>query len=158
MSATSSAALRHRPVFTSSLAYKDSRAAIQWLQAAFGFEPSMILTDAEGRIVHAEMSFGDGAVMIGGEWADWTRSPLSLDGKNSQRVHVFVPNGIDDHYRRAQQAGARIIMQLAEQFYGDRTYVATDLEGHHWTFAQPVRNVPMEEMERATGFTFEKFT
>lgn len=145
-----------RQVFIPSVAYKDNRAALEWLQAAFGFEPSEVLTDSQGTIVHAQMTFGEGVVMIGGEWADWTRSPLSLGGKNSQRVHVYLRDGIEEHYRRARQAGARIIVELADQFYGDRTYVATDPEGHYWTFAQPVRNVSRDEMERATGFKFEK--
>ena len=48
-------------------------------------------------------------------------------------------------------------MEPADQFYGDRTYTAADLEGHYWTFSQPVRNVSNEEMERDTGFNFNKF-
>jgi|SRR6185437_9491256 len=144
-----------RPVFIPSIAYRDSRAALKWLQAAFGFKPSEILTDSQGNIVHAEMRFGDGVVMIGGEWADWTRSPASLGGKNSQRIHVHLHDGIEEHYHRSRKAGARVIVELADQFYGDRTYVATDLEGHYWTFAQPVRAVSRQEMERASGFKFE---
>lgn len=42
-----------------------------------------------------------------------------------------------------------------DQFYGDRTYIAADLEGHHWTFSQPLRAVSNEEMEQASGFKFE---
>jgi uncharacterized glyoxalase superfamily protein PhnB len=145
-----------RPSFIPSLAYRDNRAALAWLESAFGFEPSEVLTDAQGNIVHAEMSHGDGVVMIGGEWADWTRSPASLGGKNTQRVHVRLDHGIDVHCARARQAGARIVMEPADQFYGDRTYVAADLEGHYWTFSQPVRSVSREEMERATGFTFKR--
>jgi hypothetical protein len=49
-------------------------------------------------------------------------------------------------------------MEPADQFYGDRTYTAADLEGHYWTFSQPVRNVSNEEMERDTGFNFNKLT
>ena len=101
------------------------------------------------------MSHGDGVVMIGGEWADWTRSPSSLGGKNTQRVHVRIEHGIDEHCARARQAGAKVVMEPADQFYGDRTYIATDLEGHYWTFSQPVRTVSKEEMESATGFKFE---
>ena len=149
-------AASHRPSFIPSLAYKDNRAALAWLQKAFGFEPSEVLTDAEGNIVHAEMTYGDGVVMIGTEWADWTRSPTSMGGKNTQRVHVRIERGIDEHYARARQAGAKIVMEPADQFYGDRTYVATDLEGHYWTFAQPVRDVSRQEMENATGFKFER--
>ncbi len=145
-----------RPSFIPALAYKDNRAALQWLQKAFGFEPSEVLTDAEGKIVHAEMSHGDGIVMIGTEWTDWTRSPASLDGKNTQRVHVRIERGLDEHCARARQAGAKIVMEPADQFYGDRTYIAADLEGHYWTFSQPVREVSTQEMEKATGFKFER--
>ncbi len=143
-----------RPAFIPSLIYRDNAAALAWLEAAFGFEPSMILTDAAGHIVHAEMSFGEGVVMIGNEWADWTRSPASVQGKNTQRVHVHLERGIDEHCARARAAGARIVMEPADQFYGDRTYIAADLDGHHWTFAQPVRQVSWQDMEAASGFRF----
>ena len=145
-----------RPAFIPSLVYKDNRAAIEWLQKAFGFEPSEVLTDAEGHVVHAEMTHEDGIVMIGNEWADWTRSPASIGGKNTQRIHVRLQRGIDEHCARARQAGARIVMEPADQFYGDRSYLAADLEGHHWTFSQPVRNVSREDMEKATGFKFRQ--
>jgi uncharacterized glyoxalase superfamily protein PhnB len=146
----------HRPAFIPSLAYRDNRTALTWLQNAFGFEPSEILTDSSGNIVHAEMTHGNGIVMIGTEWADWTRSPASLGGKNSQRVHVRIENGIDGHCDRARQAGARIVKEPEDQFYGERTYIAVDLEGHYWTFSQPVRTVSREEMEKASGFRFER--
>lgn len=87
------------------------------------------------------MTYDGGVVMIGSEWADWTRSPTSLGGKNTQRVHVLIQRDIDDHCARAKRAGAKIVMEPADQFYGHRTYVATDLEGHYWSFAQPVRNI-----------------
>lgn len=143
-----------RPFFIPSLAYKNNRAALDWLQKAFGFETSEALTDAQGNIVHAEMTYGDGVVMIGTEWADWTRSPASLGGKNTQRVHVRVDRGLDEHCARARAAGAKIVIEPTDQFYGDRTYVATDLEGHYWTFSQHVRDVSNQEMEQATGFKF----
>jgi uncharacterized glyoxalase superfamily protein PhnB len=144
-----------RPSFIPSLVYKDSLVALRWLQTAFGFEPSEVLTDADGKIVHAEMTHGDGVVMIGSEWADWTRSPASLGGKNTQRVHVRIERGIDEHCARARRAGAKVVKEPEDQFYGDRTYIAADLEGHHWTFSQRVRNVSNEEMEKESGFKFE---
>jgi uncharacterized glyoxalase superfamily protein PhnB len=145
-----------RPTFIPALAYKDNRAALEWLRSAFGFEVSELLTDAQGNIVHAEMTHNEGVVMIGSEWADWTRSPVSLGGKNTQRVHVRIERGIDEHCARARQAGARIVVEPADQFYGDRTYIAADLEGHYWTFSQPVRTVSKQEMEQATGFKFDR--
>jgi uncharacterized glyoxalase superfamily protein PhnB len=144
-----------RPAFIPSLAYRDNRAALEWLQRAFGFEASEVLTDSTGAIVHAEMSHGDGVVMIGGEFADWARSPASVDGKNTQRVHVRIERDIDAHCARARQAGAAIAREPADQFYGERSYIAVDLEGHHWTFSQPIRQVSKEEMEKSSGFKFK---
>jgi uncharacterized glyoxalase superfamily protein PhnB len=128
-----------RPAFISSVIYKDNRAALAWLERAFGFEPSYILVDDKDQIVHAEMSWGDGVVMVGKEWADWTRSPADLGGANTQRIHVRIEKDIDGHCARAKAAGATIMAEPSDQFYGDRTYAAIDLEGHRWTFAQTVR-------------------
>src|ERR1700689_1898042 len=82
-----------RPAFIPSVIYRDNRAALKWLQNAFGFEASEVLTAANGDIVHAEMSHDDGVIMIGSEFAEWTRSPASMGGKNTQRVHVRLARG-----------------------------------------------------------------
>jgi uncharacterized glyoxalase superfamily protein PhnB len=144
-----------RPAFIPSLVYKDNRAALKWLREAFGFEVSEVLTDSQDNIVHAEMTFADGVIMIGNEWIAWTRSPQSIGGSNTQRVHVRLDKGIDEHCARARTAGAKIEMEPADQFYGARTYMAVDLEGHHWTFSQTVKDVSFAEMERASGFKFK---
>ena len=147
-----------RPAFISSVIYKDNRAALKWLQKAFGFEPSEVLTDAKDNIVHAEMTHGDGVIMISNEFTSWARSPDSVGGTNTQRVHVRLEKGIDEHCARARAAGAKVAMDPADQFYGDRTYSAMDLEGHHWTFSQTVKAVTFAEMEQATGFKFKPLT
>ena len=144
-----------RPTFIPSVVYKDNRAAMKWLQKAFGFEPSMVLTDSQDNIVHAEMSFGDGVVMIGSEYFSWTKSPTAVGGVNTQRIHVRLEKGIDEHCARARAAGAKIVGEPADQFYGDRTYGAQDPEGHHWTFTQASKTVSVEDMEKATGFKFK---
>jgi uncharacterized glyoxalase superfamily protein PhnB len=118
----------------------------------------MVLTDAKDNIVHAEMSYGEGTVMISNEFTSWAKSPDSVGGANTQRVHVRLDKGIDEHCARARQAGATIVGEPSDQFYGDRVYSARDPEGHHWTFAQPIRTVSVDEMERATGFKFKSLT
>jgi uncharacterized glyoxalase superfamily protein PhnB len=143
-----------RPAFISSVVYRDNRAALEWLQKAFGFDVAGVFTDSKGNIAHAEMSHADGIVMIGNEFFDWTKSPASIGGMNTQRIHVRLESGIDEHCAHARQAGAKIIAEPNDQFYGDRTYSARDLEGHYWTFAQPVRNVTTAEMEKTSGLTF----
>jgi uncharacterized glyoxalase superfamily protein PhnB len=144
-----------RPAFIPSVIYKDSRTALKWLQDSFAFDPSEVLTDSKDNIVHAEMTHDDGVIMIGSEFASWAKSPASVGGSNTQRVHVRLTAGIDEHCERARRAGARIVMEPADQFYGDRTYMAVDHEGHHWTFSQAVKQVSNTDMEKATGFRFQ---
>jgi uncharacterized glyoxalase superfamily protein PhnB len=140
-----------QPPFRASVIYQDDRAAIDWLAQAFGFETSLIITDDTGKIVHAEMKFRDASIMIAREWSDVTRSPKALGGKNTQQLHVQLPGDIDAHCARARAAGATIVQDPSDQFYGDRTYRAMDPEGHIWTFGQTVKVVSMAEMEQASG-------
>ncbi len=144
-----------RPAFASAVFYKDPVAALQWLEKAFGFERVMVITDAQGKLVHSEMKFGDGYIMVGSEWTDFIASPASAGGRNTQTTHVHMNDGIGAHYERARAAGAVILREPADQFYGDRNYMARDPEGHVWTFAQTVRAVSREEAERASGLKIE---
>ncbi len=144
-----------RPTFGSSLVYVDPRAAIEWLELAFGFEKTMLIEDDENNVVHSEMSFGNGYIMVGGQWSERTRSPRNLDGSNTQSIHVALDSDIDEHCARARAAGAEIMQEPEDQFYGERTYRAVDLEGHMWTFGQRVREVTREEAVAATGLKIE---
>lgn len=137
--------------FRSALFYQDPRAALAWLEKAFDFELSMLLEDAEGNVVHSQMSFGDGYVMIGQEWSEDHKSPSSVGGKNTQTVSIEIETDVDAHFERAKAAGAEIIAEPETQFYGDRTYRCRDPEGHIWTVSQTVKSVSREEAEAASG-------
>jgi uncharacterized glyoxalase superfamily protein PhnB len=144
-----------RPTFGSAVFYKDPLAALDWLEKAFGFERVMVITDANGNLAHSEMKFGDGYIMVGSEWADFVASPASVGARNTQSIHVHLKDGIDAHCQRARAAGAVIMREPADQFYGDRTYMARDPEGHVWSFGQTVRQVSREEAEKASGLKIE---
>jgi uncharacterized glyoxalase superfamily protein PhnB len=140
--------------------YRDPLAALTWLEKAFGFEPSLLVTDSEGRLGHAEMTWRGAAIGVGGEWASAEllgpaslKSPASLGGVGTQFIRLFMDEGLDEHCERARAAGARITQDPETQFYGDRTYRALDLEGHVWNFGQKVAEVSVTEMEKASGLT-----
>jgi len=141
----------HRTSFASALCYRDPKAALRWLERAFGFEPFMVIADADGALMHSEMRFGDGIIMVGNEWSADHKSPSSIGGKNTQTVHVHLNEDIDAHCARARAAGAEIIAEPETQFYGDRTYRARDPEGHIWTFGQSVAIVTREAWDKAIG-------
>jgi len=140
-----------RATLVSAISYRDPRAALAWLEKAFGFEIAMLIEDADGHVVHSEMSFGVSGVMVGSEWSEDHKSPASIGGKNTQSVHIHIETDLDAHCERARAAGAEIIMAPETQFYGDRTYRCRDPEGHIWTVGQTVKTVSREEAEAATG-------
>lgn len=144
-----------RPSLISSVYYKDPAAALDWLEKAFGFERVMVITDQDGHLAHCEMRFGDGRIMVGNEWTDTVASPKSVGGKCTQTLHVHLNAEIDAHCARARTAGAEILAEPSDQFYGDRVYRARDLEGHLWTFGQSVRTVTREEAQAASGLHIE---
>lgn len=141
--------------FASALFYRDPMAALEWLQRAFGFERSMLITDKDGALVHSQMTYGNGYIMVGTEWTENHRSPASVGGKNTQTVHVNVSEDVDAHCARARTAGAVIDQEPGDQFYGDRTYRAIDPEGYIWTFAQTKTFVSREDAEKASGLQIE---
>ncbi|MFJ4289215.1 VOC family protein [Cupriavidus sp. NPDC089707] len=144
-----------RTAFGAAIFYKDPLAALDWLERAFGFQRVMVIRDQQDQLVHSEMRFGDSYLMVGSEWADFTASPASIGGKNTQTMHVHLRDGLDQHCERARGAGAVIVREPQDEFYGDRTYTARDPEGHVWTFGQTVRQVTKEEAEQASGLKID---
>ncbi|RJF87525.1 glyoxalase/bleomycin resistance/extradiol dioxygenase family protein [Oleomonas cavernae] len=144
-----------RPSFGSALFYKDAFAALDFLEKAFGFERTMVITDQDGNLGHSEMRFGDSYLMVGGEWIDYVASPLATGGRNTQSIHVHLESGIEAHFARAKAAGAVVVRDLEDQFYGDRTYSVKDPEGHVWSFGQTVAKVTREDAEKASGLKIE---
>ena len=140
-----------RSTLTSAVCYQDPKAALAWLEQAFGFEVLMLIEDGQGNLVHSEMRFGNALVMIGNEWTEDHKSPKSIGGKNTQTVHIHLSTDVDAHCERARAAGAEILMEPATQFYGDRSYRCRDPEGHIWTVGQTVEAVTREQAEAVSG-------
>ena len=117
--------------------YFDAPAAIEWLCEAFGFEKYLVVPDDQGGIAHAQLTLGNGMIMLGSvrppeEYDGLVKNPREV-GVNTQAPYIFVEN-IDAHYRQAAEAGAEIVYTLAEQDYGGKLYTARDLEGYLWNF------------------------
>lgn len=139
------------PTLSSGISYRDPRAAIAWLEKAFGFETTMLIEDPSGGIAHSELRLGDSLIMVGREWDEDHKSPASLGGKNTQSIYIHLTSDVDAHCAKAKAAGADVFAEPDTQFYGDRVYRCRDLEGHVWTVGQTVKTVSREEAEAATG-------
>jgi uncharacterized glyoxalase superfamily protein PhnB len=124
------------------LLYEDVDAALSFLSKAFGFKEMLRYTGEEGYINHAEMRLGDGKIYLG-DPGDQYRNPKKL-GNETVGIYVLVDD-VDEHFERAKAAGAEVREEPTDQEYGERRYAAVDPEGHHWFFAQPIREVAPEE-------------
>ena len=135
--------------------YSDPLTAVAWLQKAFGFKLGTLVKTPNDEFAHAALTIGDGTIHVGSEWSTETASPQSVGGKNTQSVRVHLDSGIDAHCRHAEAAGAQIVQSLQDEFFGERTYRAKDLEGHVWVFSQRLRDVSIAEMQRVSGLKIE---
>ena len=132
------------PRITPYLDYEDVASALDWLTRAFGFHERLRMPGPDGKITHAEMELAESVIMMGHPDPNYQNPKRT--GHVSQLVSVYVDD-VDNHFEQAKRAGATILAEPEDQFYGDRRYLAEDLEGHHWNFAQHVRDVAPEDMK-----------
>lgn len=118
----------HRPTFYPIVRYRDPDAAVEWLQRCLGFAEYMLHRE-DGVLVHGELAFGTGIVMLG------TGTPPGLPADNAPLyaayIHVEDPDALHD---RAVAAGAKVTMPLTDQPYGSREFAVEDPEGYTWSF------------------------
>ncbi len=116
--------------------YKDAQAAIEWLCSAFGFEKHMVAEGPNGTVVHAQLTYGGGMIMIGSarddEFGRQMKTPREA-GTNTQSSYIVVDE-INAHYGQAVAAGAEIVMPLVNEDYGGQGYSVLDREGNLWNF------------------------
>jgi PhnB protein len=121
------------------LTVRDPGDSLEFYQAAFGFEPEgEPMRDDAGRIQHAGMRRDEAAIMFAPEPADGSmRAPVSSGAQDSLTFYVYVPD-VDALARQATGAGATVLQQPADQFWGDRIAIFRCPNGYHWTFATHV--------------------
>jgi len=124
---------RDSPVVWPSIRCGDTRALIDFLVAAFGFEEQFSVPGEDGKgIIHAQIRWpGGGGVMLGdAEGGDAFHLSLPF-GPVSIYVVTDQPDALHD---RAVAVGATIVRGLRDEDYGSRGFSATDPEGNLWSF------------------------
>lgn len=140
------------PRLTSMVAYDDAPRAIDWLCDAFGFQVRLKVEGDAGEIIHSELTYGDGVIMVTTakkaasrhKWLSAVRSPQSLGGKTTQTLMLYVDDA-DAHCAHARSRGAKITAEpstsdYGEEYWSDRGYAAIDPEGHIWWITSRVRD------------------
>jgi PhnB protein len=128
------------------LALRNADEGISWYKNVFHAEEKMILRDQNGKILHAELIIGDVVVMLAEENPAYNSSPLTLGG-NTINLFLYTPN-VDDLVERAIKKGAKLIMPLENQFYGDRSGRIQDPFGYLWVVSTHIKDVSDDEMKQ----------
>jgi uncharacterized glyoxalase superfamily protein PhnB len=121
------------------LRYRDAPAAIEWLCSTFGFEKHLVVPGENNTIVHAQLSFGNGMLMLGSvnaidsDYGKLITQPDAIGGAQTQTIYVVVADA-DAVYDRVRSAGMEIVMDIKDEEYGGRGFTCRDIERHVWSF------------------------
>ena len=122
------------------LVCRDVAAVLDFCQATFGSGERLRLPGPDGTVAHGALTIGNAMILLEGEVPSVTSRAPAPDGSSSVVVHVYVPD-VDEAVERAVAAGAKILMPVADQFYGDRSGRVMDPSGHVWLIASRIEAV-----------------
>jgi PhnB protein len=128
------------------LCFKSAAKAIEFYEKAFGAKESWRFEN-EGGVGHAEVMFGDSVVMLCEEWQEGGRSSAETLGKSPVSMTIQVPD-VDAFAAHAVAAGARLVGEITDQFYGHRDATLTDPFGYTWNIYTVKEEMSIEEMHR----------
>ena len=117
----------------------DAAAQIQFIEKGLGGELMLKMTNPDGSIGHSEMRVEGCVIMLSQSRAEWKPMPCML--------YVYV-NDVDAVFARAVAAGATVVSEPKDQFYGDRTAGVQDLCGNQWWFGTHKEEMTAEELQR----------
>jgi PhnB protein len=122
----------------------DIDAEIEFCVRTFGAVVSASRPGPDGKSVHALLTIGPAMIMIEGEWPSLpSRAPTS-DGSSPVVIFVYVAD-VDKTVERAVAGGAKVLVELQDQFWGDRIGWVMDPAGHVWTIATRIEETTEEE-------------
>lgn len=136
---------------TAHLTVKDIQTAMDFYEKAFGFQRAFTLPGPGGRIMHGEMTYQGCKLMLGPESAHTgVKAPSSYPSAPPVTMYVYTDD-VDALCEKVKPLGARVLVPPANMFFGDRTCVLMDPDGHQWMFATHQKDVSAEDMNAAMG-------
>jgi len=131
------------------LTVRDVKAAAEFYAKAFGFTIKMMLPGPAGKIMHAQLNHGMSVIMIGPESIErGMKAPVTSGQNPAVSLFIYVDD-VDATHSRALAAGAKELLAPSEQFFGARTSVVLDGDGHQWMLAQHKKDMSADSMKEA---------
>jgi len=132
---------------------RDANSAIEFYKAAFGAVEDFRMTEPGGRVGHAELKFGEATVMVSDEYPEYGIHGPNDSVPTGSSIHLHVED-VDAMTQQAVEAGARLVMEPKDQFYGERSSKVLDPFGHEWLLGSHIEDVSREEMQRRFSAMF----
>lgn len=133
---------------TTYLTVHDGAGAVEFYKQVFGAkERPGRMSDPNGKIMHTEIQIGDSRIMLADEFPEWGNISAKTLGKTPVGMNVYVKN-CDAVVEKAVSLGAKLLMPVADQFYGDRSGRIEDPFGHNWIISTHFENVSLKEMHK----------
>lgn len=136
------------------LRVKNAGAAVAFYCEVFGAKEKFRLTEPSGKIGHVELDLGNIVLMLSDEFPEYNCYGPEAPGKSGFLIHLHCTN-CDELAARAIAAGAEMIREASDQFYGERSCTIRDPFGHDWMLGHEIEKVELEEMQRRYDAMFE---
>ena len=134
---------------------RDVQAAIDFYVKTFEAISVNERPGRDGKVAHALLTIGPAMVMVEAEWPTLTGRAPAMDGSSPVVVFLYVED-VDRTVERAVSSGAKVLVPLQDQFWGDRTAGIMDPSGHVWTVASRIEDTTAEERTRRWSEVLEK--
>ena len=128
------------------LVCRDVSAAIDFCKTTFSAVELVRRPGPDGTVAHAALTISGAMIMIEAEFATLSSRAPQPDGSSPVVIYVYVED-VDKVVERAAAAGARILLPVKDQFWGDRTGRIMDPSGHVWIISSRVEETSSEERE-----------
>jgi len=128
------------------LVCQDAAAEIDFCRTTFEAVEMVRRPGADGSVAHAALTIGGAMIMIEREFPNLLSRSPQTDGSSPVVIYVYVEN-VDTVIERAVAAGAKVLLPVIDQFWGDRTGRIMDPAGHVWTVSTRIEETSSTERE-----------
>jgi PhnB protein len=129
------------------LVCRDVAAEIDFCKTALGAVELGRRPGPDGNVVHALLTIGGAMIIIEAEWPSLASRAPQADGSSPVVIYAYVKD-VNAVIERAVAAGARVLLPVKDQFWGDRTGRIVDPSGHVWTISTRVEDTSAAEREQ----------
>ena len=153
MDKTSNQTTTAKATVTLHLVVRGAREAAEWYKRTLGAKEVGCIPVPQGKFMQIELQLGNSTLMLADEFAEMgVLGPLAVGG--TPVVFHYSTNRAREHFELAVSSGAQVLQPLSEQFWGEFYGQIQDPFGHRWGIAEPVREVPAEEIARTAWKLF----